>query len=282
VRLNFSTRSTVVRLLVRTWNLFHGNTVPPGRQAFLDKMVRLASADGPDAILLQELPVWALAKVGDWSGMTAVVDVAQRPMLGPLPSSATLGRLLTSIDHGLLRSAFTGQGNAILLGPSLRPIEHRHVVLNSFAFRRYQAGRLGLGPVARLAWSKERRVCQAVRVGYDGDTVLIGNLHATGYRPDRRIADAELLRAATFVDGMARPGEPVVLGGDFNVSVATSGTLAQLTGPEWGFSGTTPGGIDHLLVRGLSAGPPARWPAERRRSGAVLLSDHAPVEREVG
>ena len=31
--------STVERLLVRTWNLFHGNTKPPGRKGFLDEMV---------------------------------------------------------------------------------------------------------------------------------------------------------------------------------------------------------------------------------------------------
>src|SRR5438309_9634822 len=118
--------STVERLLVRTWNLFHGNTVPPGRKAFLEEMVRLASADRPDVLCLQELPLWALPELGRWSGMTAVTDVAQRPTLGPLPSTAGVGRVLTEIHHGLLRSAFTGQGNAILLGPRLQVLEHPH------------------------------------------------------------------------------------------------------------------------------------------------------------
>lgn len=256
--------------------------MPPGRQAYLEEMVRLASADDPDVLCLQEVPVWALGKLEQWSGMTAAGDVSQRPRLGPLPSSAALGRFLTSFNHGVLRSAFTGQGNAILLAPSLRLLEHRHVVLNAFAFRRYQARRLELGPVGRLAWAKERRICQAVHVERSGGTLVVGNLHATGYAADRRLTDAELLRAATFVDGMARPAEPVLLCGDFNVRIDTSDTLAELTGAEWGFSGPTPNGIDHILVRGLPAGPPSSWPLERRRRGQLLLSDHAPVEREVG
>src|ERR687888_2168608 len=75
-------RSTVERLLVRTWNLFHGNTKPPGRKAFLEEMVRLASADRPDVLCLQELPVWSLEHLARWSGMTAVTDVAKRPLPG--------------------------------------------------------------------------------------------------------------------------------------------------------------------------------------------------------
>ncbi len=243
-------------------------------------MVRLASADRPDVLCLQELPVWSLNVLAAWSGMTAVGDVARRPRIGPFPSSAELGRIVTELNHGLLRSAFTGQANAILLGAELRVLERRRVVLNSFRFRRWQARRLELGTVARLAWGKERRICQAVRVGRGDATLVLGNLHATGY-PDRRLADAELLRAAVFVDGLARPGEPVLLCGDFNLSVDDSRTLANLIEPEWGFTGPTPTGIDHVVVRGLQAGAPERWPRERRSLDGRLLSDHAPVEREV-
>jgi endonuclease/exonuclease/phosphatase family metal-dependent hydrolase len=243
-------------------------------------MVRLASADRPAVVCLQEVPVWALGLLDDWSGMPAVGAVAQRPTVGPFPSTPELGRVLTRLHEGLLRSAFTGQANAILLGSDLQVREHRHVILNPFRFRRAQARRLGLGIVERLAWSKERRVCHAVRVQRGGGTLVVGNLHATGF-PDKRVPDAELLRAAVFVDGMARPGEPVLLCGDFNVSVRNSRTLAELTSAEWGFSGPTPTGIDHILVRGLDASPPLRWPDERRRHEDRLLSDHAPVEREV-
>jgi endonuclease/exonuclease/phosphatase family metal-dependent hydrolase len=272
--------STVERLLVRTWNLFHGNTKPPGRKAYLDEMVRLASADRPAVLCLQEVPVWALAELDEWSGMRAAGAVAQRPQLGPFPSTPEVGRVLTELHHGLLRSAFTGQANAILFGPGLQVRERRHVILNPFRFRRAQARRLELGVVERLAWSKERRVCQAVRVGTGDTTIVVGNLHATGF-PDRRVPDAELLRAAVFVDGMATPGEPVLLCGDFNVTTQGSRTLADLTGAEWGFTGPTPNGIDHILVRGLDASPPRRWPVEQRIHQGHRLSDHAPVEREV-
>jgi endonuclease/exonuclease/phosphatase family metal-dependent hydrolase len=253
--------------------------VPPGREAFLEEMVELGSADHPDILCLQELPVWALSELEGWSGMTAVTDVAQRPTLGPLPSTAGVGRVLTDLNHGLLRSAFSGQGNAILLDLRLQVLAHRHVVLNPLSFRRYQGRRLGLGVVARLAWGKERRVCQAVRVEDARGTLVIGNLHATGSH-DMRLPDAEVLRAAAFVDGLAEPGEGVLLCGDFNVDVRTSRTLADLCGPDWGFSGATPTGIDHVLSRGLRAREPERWPAIRRTWNERLLSDHAPVERE--
>ena len=243
-------------------------------------MVRLASADRPAVLCLQEVPAWALGRLDDWSGMPAIGAVAQRPSVGPFPSTAEVGRVLTEVHHGLLRSAFTGQANAILLGSDLQVREHRHVILNPFRFRRAQARRLGLGTVERLAWSKERRVCHAVRVQRGNETLVVGNLHATGFA-DKRVPDAELLRAAVFVDGMAKPGEPVLLCGDFNVSAHNSRTLADLTAAEWGFGGPTPAGIDHILVRGLDASPPVRWPVERRLYEGRLLSDHVPVEREV-
>jgi endonuclease/exonuclease/phosphatase family metal-dependent hydrolase len=263
-------------LLVRTWNVFHGNAVPPERRAFLADAVRLASADRPDVLCLQELPVWSLRRLREWSGMFAVGDVARRSTLGPFPSTAEIGRVLTDLHHGLLRSAFTGQANAILLGESLQLRDHRHLVLNPLSFRR----RYDVGLAPQVAWAKERRGCQVVRLARGEGTFVVANLHATNYR-DKRLADAELFRAATFVDGFAGPEEPVVLGGDFNLTVHNSRTLSELTGPDWCFDCATPSGIDHILVRGLPAGPPARWPVERRRVGGRVLSDHASVEREI-
>jgi endonuclease/exonuclease/phosphatase family metal-dependent hydrolase len=269
-------------LLVRTWNVFHGNAKPPERRAFLEEMVRLATADRPDVLCLQEVPVWALERLGEWSGMTAVVAVVARPTIGPLPSTPELGRRLTALDHGRFRSAFSGQANAVLVGAGLRVLDERRIVLNSRRFRAAQARWLGLGLVARLAWAKERRICQAVRVrAEDGSTALVANLHATSYPADRRLADAELLRAAWFADALAARGEPIVLSGDFNVEGERSRTLRDLAGPEWGFSAAGEG-IDHVLVRGTEAGPAERWPRERRRLERRLLSDHAPVEVRVG
>src|SRR5207302_9223559 len=88
--------------------------------------------------------------------------------------------------------------------------------------------------------------------------------------PDKRLPDVELLRAAVFVDGLAFPGEPVLLCGDFNVSVRTSHTLAELVTNEWGFTDAMRAGIDHILVRGLRAGEPRAWPPRRRAHGEGL------------
>jgi endonuclease/exonuclease/phosphatase family metal-dependent hydrolase len=262
-------------VLVRSWNLFHGNAVPPERRAYLGEMVELAAADGPDVLCLQELPVWALDRLAAWSGMQAVGDVAAPPRIGPLPSTAELGRILTEPNHGLLRSAFTGQANAVLVAPSIRVLSHDRIVLNAKRFRDAQARALRLGVLARLAWARERRVCQGVCLALpDGRRAAVGNLHATGLAADRRVAEAELLRAATFLEALAGPDEPCMLAGDFNLT-ATAPVFGELA--DWGFAGGGPG-IDHVLVRGAAAGPLQVWPHERRRLDGRLLSDHAPVE----
>ena len=81
------------------------------------------------------------------------------------------------------------------------------------------------------------------------------------------------------MDALARPGELCLLAGDFNVKAVRSRSLADLSGPEWGFS--QPGeGIDQILVRGAD-GQVERWPPERRRVGGRLLSDHTPIELRV-
>jgi endonuclease/exonuclease/phosphatase family metal-dependent hydrolase len=269
-------RSTVERLLVRTWNIFHGNTKPPGRKSYTEELVRLAASDGPDMVCLQELSVWALVHLTDWTGMTAVTDVARRP----LPLLGGLERKLSEFDARRFRSAVTGQAVALLLRPELTVLEHRRFVLNPFRFRRAQARKLGLRFRERVKWASERRVGQALRVRRGDTTIVVANLHVTG-NVDKRIPDAELLRAAAFVDGFALPEEPILLCGDFNLSLRNSRTLPDLMTAEWGFSGATPTGIDHILARGLAAGPPQVWPVERRTRGGRVLSDHAPVDREV-
>ncbi len=254
-------------MLVRTWNLFHGNSVPPQRHAFLDDMLRLATADDPDVLCVQEVPAWALPRF-------TVGDVASRP-----PFGAKVGRLLTAPDHGLIRSLVSGQGNAIRLSPRLRLLAHRAEALNPTPFRRAEARRLRLGRVAQLAWARERRLVQAVRAQLpDGRTVTVANLHCTSYETDPRLADAELERAVELARDTAFDDEPIVIAGDFNLRATTSQTLAALTGPDGGFSAPGPG-IDHVLVRGLEAGELVVWPEERRRlHDGTLMSDHAPVE----
>jgi endonuclease/exonuclease/phosphatase family metal-dependent hydrolase len=257
-------------MLMRTWNLFHGNSVPPGRTAYLEAMVRLATADRPDILLLQELPLWSFPELEAWSDMQPFTQVAHRTPLG-----ATLGGRITGIDPGLLRSAVSGQGNAILLDRSLQPFDYHALVLNPREFRRAQAQALDLDLRERFAWAKERRVCQVVRVALpDGRRALVANLHATRYA---RMAEAELGRAWEFFAALAQAGEIDVIGGDFNVRPGSDALQAL---HDEGFSG--PGeGVDHVLVRGAAATPPERWPAERRWIDHVLVSDHAPLEVRV-
>jgi endonuclease/exonuclease/phosphatase family metal-dependent hydrolase len=237
-----------VLLLIRTWNLFHGNAVPPERRAFLEEMVRLATADEPDVLCLQEVPVWALRHLGTWSGMTSVGAVAARPRL----VHADLGRLVTDLNHGLLRSAFTGQANAVLVAR-----KHRVQEAHAFTISRSEEG--------------ERRVCQAVRVD---DVGLVGNFHATG-----GFADEQFLRAAAFVDALAQPDEPVILCGDANLRPGEGTTYDEIR--SWSFSEPAPG-IDQILVRGLPSIGAQAWPEERRRVDGRLLSDHTPVELVLG
>ena len=219
-------------MLVRTWNVFHGNAHPPERRDHLAGMIRLATADRPDVLCVQELPVWSLARLEGWSGMSAVADVAARPLL-----PARLAKAITDLHHGVFRSAFTGQANAILLGSALGVLERRAAELDG----------------------SEHRICQAVRL--DGGLV-VGNLHASGRR--RGEAQGELETAVALVDSL--DGRVTILAGDFNLRPALPGFSAP--GP----------GIDHILVRGASAGPVEVWPVERRTVDGRVLSDHAPVE----
>jgi endonuclease/exonuclease/phosphatase family metal-dependent hydrolase len=261
-------------VLIRSWNLFHGNSVPPQRESLLEEMLRLAAADDPDVLCLQEVPAWEL-------GRFSAGDVAARPSIGPLPIPTELGRRLTEQHHGLLRSAFSGQGNAIQVSPRLRVLTHETLTLNPRRFRAAQSRALALGPVARIGWGKERRIVQALRLEEPGGrTFLVANMHCTSYPADERLADAELLRAAWFAVSTAAPEDVVVLAGDFNVRAARSRTLRDLSSPEWGFSEPGPG-IDHILVRGATASALRRWPDEQRKDGERLLSDHAPVELEI-
>lgn len=270
-------------LLIRTWNLFHGNAQPPERHAYLEEMVRLVTGDAPDIVCLQELPVWSLERLGGWSPMQALTAVAQAPRLGPIPIGGELGRMVTSINNGLFRSSVSGQANAILLRPDTRILDHDTLVLNPRSYRWGQADWLSLGLIARLAWGKERRVVQVVRAALqERTTVTVANLHTTSYPADQRLADAELLRAATFADGLAEPGDDVVLAGDFNVPPSRSTTQAELVDGDWGFTAVAVDGIDRILVRGAPLDGAVRWPPERRRVDGRLLSDHTPVEATIG
>ena len=227
-------------MLVRSWNLFHGNTLPPGRRSRLEQMVRLATEDRPDALCLQEVPLWALPRLPRWSGMSVRHVVTRRALLG-----AWLGGAITRLNNGLFRSALAGQANAILLAPGLDPLTHHTLRIDE---RR-----------------QEPRYCHAVQL----EGLVVGNLHATNDFRRPEVPAAEIVRAESFVTGVAG-GLPCVFAGDFNLRAEHMPEL-----PGWSALGP---GIDHVLVRGLAVSRLAVWRVERRRHNGAVLSDHAPVD----
>jgi endonuclease/exonuclease/phosphatase family metal-dependent hydrolase len=260
-----------VSLLVRSWNVFHGRTVPPGRHAYLEQAVGLVTQDNPDVVCLQELPLWSLERLEGWTGMAAF-GARTRHRLG------RFGRRATDVHHGAFRSLLTGQANAVLVARRHAVGGHCRLVLNNRAFVAREGRRLGLSLGTRLAWSAERRVCQALRITpAAGPPLVLVHLHAT-HLLDCRCAETELRRAVRFGEELAAAGEPLVVAGDLNLT-ATSPVVRELV--ETGFSAPGPG-IDHILVRGAPSTPLSAWPADRRRGDGRVLSDHPPVELSVG
>ena len=199
-------------------------------------MVRYAVADEPDVVCLQEVPVWALRKLEGWSGMQAVGEVARAPRLG----SAELGRRLTELHHGMLRSAFTGEGDAILVAPRFAVSHERTLIVSA---------------------SGLRRIVHGLRL--DG-RIFVANFHTAGDEQFRSVAD--------LVESQA--DSEAIIAGDTNL-LPGEGTTYELL-RQRGFSDPLPGSIDQILVRGLKlvSGPRA---GEHTLDG-VVLSDHAPLE----
>ena len=99
----------------------------------------------------------------------------------------------------------------------------------------------------------------------DDRTAVVANFHATSY-PDRRLADAELRRAASFSTGLAEPDEAVVLAGDFNLTIVDVADAARALERGVGLLACRACGIDHVLVRGLEVVHAERhWPEDLRR-----------------
>ena len=232
-------------MLFRSWNLYHGMTLPKGRHSHLEEAVRLVSADRPDLVCLQEVPLWGCPNLEEWSGMATVWRSTRRVWFPP-----ALGGAITRLNQGLFRSALSGQANAILFRPRLVPLVESWTTISR--------GR------------RERRICQAVRI----TGMVIVNLHASSEPGRPEVGADETLRALAFVESLAEDGDAIVLAGDFNL---LPDQLPELPG----FSRPGPQ-IDHILVRGAKAGPLEVWPQAERTTASGILSDHAPVQLRVG
>ena len=110
--------------------------------------------------------------------MAVASAVARRPRL----RSAELGRRITEVHHGRLRSALTGEADAMLISPNHRFGDERSAVMSERPLR---------------------RIAHSVRLD---DDVLLANFHIGG---DEKQWDA----VAEFV----KFAERVVLAGDANI-----------------------------------------------------------------
>ena len=168
-------------MLVLTWNLFHGRSVPDApREQLADFAARLAGWEW-DVALLQEVPPWWAPELGRACGASARSALTSRNWL--LPVSRWAARRRPDV-----MKSWGGGANAILVrGEAVS--EHRVRTLRSWPERRVVHG----ARLERGWW-----VC---------------NLHAQAHSEARAQADIALA-AATASEWSA--GVPVVLGGDLN------------------------------------------------------------------
>ena len=204
-------------------------------------MIELVCEDEPEVVCLQELPVWGISRLDEWSSMKVFPVVARPPRV-----PGRIGVRVTRMNQGFFRSAFVGQANAVLVSRSLVAEDRGYLRISD-------PGR-------------ERRVVQAVGVA---GRYVIANLHANH---GAEVAQLETERSRTFAEAASRPGETLVLAGDFN----------RLDVRLDNYSAASTGVVDHILVSGASGSAPVVWPRERRELDGVVLSDHAPVDVTIG
>ena len=145
-------------------------------------MIELVTRDRPDVVCLQELPVWALRHLESWSGMHATTAVARRPLL---PVGA---RAATALHHGLLRSAFTGEGDAILTRSPARDLGEEVV---------------GQTKLRRIAHAVEFEDVTVVDFHIDGDRAQFDRVLALA--PERSIVAGDANLVSPAADGFSPP-----------------------------------------------------------------------------
>jgi endonuclease/exonuclease/phosphatase family metal-dependent hydrolase len=259
-------------MLVRAWNLHLGKDAK-GHGNHVREMVELVTAGGPAIVCLQEVPDWAVDDLPKWTGMAVSSVRMHRAKLGLLPAPGALARTIGS----------AGKANAILFPAEAKLRQEKQITLNTNPFCEEQAAKLGLNLKEAHWWERERRVCHIAHIEFpDRKRWMIANLHATSRASDRRLADAELARAAKFLDRQAETEETVVIAGDLNIPLAESAVLHELTTrPDERFAAVSQGEAQ-ILVRGRITMSGLRiWPDGERTRDGKLLSDHAPVEVDV-
>ena len=173
-------RAPVPSMLVLSWNLFHGRSLPPAHHDLLGRFAeRLAELEW-DVALLQEVPPWWPRELARATG------AEQRTAMTSRNSLLALRRVLARRDPESMKS--NGGGcNAILARTPIA--EHTTLRLR--------------------AWP-ERRVAALARLR---DGVCVANFHAS---TRVELAEEELRRL--WLRALLFAGErPLVLGGDLNL-----------------------------------------------------------------
>jgi len=215
-----------MQLRVLTWNLMHGRSAPPAGHELFDRFAAALQRWEWEVALLQEVPPW-------WPRLLGVrLDVEQRQVMTSRNGLLPVRRAIAMRWPDLIRSN-GGGANAILVRED-RIIEHRTM---------------------RLCRLPERRWVHAARLACG---LWVANLHATGHNPAAAVRDARLAAQSALAWAA---GEPLVLGGDFNLNQLSLNDLRHAAGHS----------VDHVFAAGLCTSGTADV-LDRGR-----LSDHAPV-----
>ena len=223
-----------VRLRVLTWNLMHGRAVGGCGVGAPERFGTDLLADFADAMagwewdvaLLQEVPPWWPAMLS--RRLTAEYGMVLTSRNGLLP----LRRAIAIRWPDLIKSN-GGGANAILVRRD-RIVSHR---------------------MQRLCRWPERRWVHGVQLA---SGVWLANLHATAHDTDAAWRDG---RAAAAASQRWAAGNPLVLGGDFNLRQPAFDGMVRVASRD----------VDHLFVAGL------------QRDGGTdvlergVLSDHPPL-----
>lgn len=169
-------------MLVLTWNLFHGRSVPDTPRSLHDEFAAKIAGWEWDVALLQEVPPWWPPLLGRAAQAGARTALTSRNLLLPLR------RAIAERRPDLIKSNGGGANAILVRGAEI--VEHR---------------------VRTLRRWPERRIVHGVRL----DTgVWVSNVHAQVHSPTRAEADLAAAGAQTLEWAAAAPA---VLGGDANV-----------------------------------------------------------------
>jgi endonuclease/exonuclease/phosphatase family metal-dependent hydrolase len=213
-------------LRVLTWNLMHGRSVPGAGHDLLHEFATALADWEWDVALLQETPPWWPPALG------LKLDAEYRQVLTSRNALLPLRRAIATRLPDVIKSN-GGGANAILVRRD-RIVEHR---------------------IQRLRRMPERRWVHGVRLARGW---WVANLHATAHNAAAAMQEGHAA-AATALSWAV--GEPLALGGDFNVRELSLPPLLHSGGHD----------VDHVFAAGFA----------NHRQAEVLdagrLSDHAPV-----